>query len=412
MKVQPKKTERIHAMDSLRAIMMLLGILFHAGITYVGGEPSSSWPIRDPEGSNLFFKLLVSYLHVFRMPVFMVVAGFFAALLFYERSPRKMVINRKNRILYPFIAASLILWPICTLICSYTNKMFGWTKTVKTDEGRKFLDTSFDTFTNIASFIPEKTMHLWFLYYLIMFCAISFLMGLLFKKLPSFTSKVTLVFNKILDHSGLKILVFTLLTFILLQFINNKTNFSYVPDINTFGYYFYFYMFGWVLFKSKSLLSTFKNFDWQFLLSGTLLYIGSLMVMGLKIIVISPQIKILINSASVWLLVFGITGLFIRYASNHSSRMRYISDASYWVYLLHLPFTLLFPGLFADLPIPSIAKFLISVSLTTMICFITYHYFVRGTFIGKFLNGRKYSKRLSDIKQETSVGKLKPALDK
>jgi hypothetical protein len=84
--------------------------------------------------------------------------------------------------------------------------------------------------------------------------------------------------------------------------------------------------------------------------------------------------------------------------------MRYVSDASYWVYLLHLPLTLLIPGLIADWPLPATLKMLFVVLSTTSICFVSYHYMVRGTFIGKFLNGRKYSRKLSDIKQpEASV---------
>jgi hypothetical protein len=37
---------------------------------------------------------------------------------------------------------------------------------------------------------------------------------------------------------------------------------------------------------------------------------------------------------------------------------------------------------------------------------------VRGTFIGKFLNGRKYSRKLSDIKQPEALVPLKTVLDK
>jgi hypothetical protein len=68
------------------------------------------------------------------------------------------------------------------------------------------------------------------------------------------------------------------------------------------------------------------------------------------------------------------------------------------VYLLHLPLTVIIPGLIADWNIPATFKFLFVVSITTVICFVTYHYLVRSSFIGEFLNGRKYTKKLSDIK--------------
>ena len=88
------KTERLHALDSLRAIMMMLGIVLHTSITYIGGKPSTGWPMRDPNTANSFLEWVLSMTHNFRMPIFMLVAGFFAALLFYDRSPKKMIINR------------------------------------------------------------------------------------------------------------------------------------------------------------------------------------------------------------------------------------------------------------------------------------------------------------------------------
>ncbi|MFT5848000.1 MAG: glucan biosynthesis protein C, partial [Psychroserpens sp.] len=114
----------------------------------------------------------------------------------------------------------------------------------------------------------------------------------------------------------------------------------------------------------------------------------------------------------VWLFIFGITGLFIRYGSNHSSAMRYISDSSYWVYLVHLFLTAIIPSFIVDWPLPSAIKFLFVLIITGVICYVSYHYLVRGTFIGKFLNGRTYSKKLSDIKNAESLSQLKPALDK
>jgi len=49
---------------------------------------------------------------------------------------------------------------------------------------------------------------------------------------------------------------------------------------------------------------------------------------------------------------------------------------------------------------------------TGLICFVSYHYLVRGSFIGKFLNGRKYSRKLADIKHEQNSTQLKSILNK
>lgn len=86
------------------------------------------------------------------------------------------------------------------------------------------------------------------------------------------------------------------------------------------------------------------------------------------------EMHIIANSIIVWLLIFGITGLFIRYGNNHSSRMRYISDSSYWVYLVHLSFTTIIPGFIADWSLPATLKFLFVLICTGIISFVSYQY--------------------------------------
>lgn len=390
MKSIPHKTERLHALDSLRAIMMMLGIVLHAVITYNGDDPNPIWRIRDPLNFNENLGWIGSCIHVFRMPIFMVVAGFFASLLFYERGPRWMFNNRMQRITYPFLVFVVLLFVPVVGGMSYTANIFA--------NSPDALSEALAPFTSLAGLIPNRTLHLWFLYYLIMFSVVSFGLGLLFKKLPMLSGFIHSSFETIFKNPILRLLVFTALTVVILLYMDKSwvdTSTSFVPDFNTFIFYFYFYMFGWVLFKSKSLLSSFKKHDYLFtsvaLVIFTWYFFADLSDMAL-------WVKMIIRSFCCWLLIFGITGLFIRFGSNHSATMRYVSDSSYWVYLLHLPFTVILPGLIANWNIPATFKFLFVVSITTVICFVTYHYLVRSTFIGAFLNGRRYTKKLSDIK--------------
>lgn len=403
MKKHPQKTERLHALDSLRAIMMLLGIVLHSVITYIGGEPYLSWPIRDPNNFNPNLEWISSFIHVFRMPIFMIVAGFFAALLFYERGTRQMFKNRMSRITLPFLVFVILLFVPVAGGMRYTLNIFAFNTSA--------LSETVAQFTTFSSFIPSRTMHLWFLYYLIMFSIVSFLLGLLFKRLPKASKFIQNAFHSIFKHSILRLVVFTFLTVMILVFMNRywvNTSTSLIPDFYTFTFYFFFYMFGWLLFKSKSLLNNFTKHDWLFTILGTLLFTWYFFTdrstMDLWII-------ITIRSLSCWLFIFGISGLFIRYGSNHSAKMRYISDSSYWVYLLHLPLTIIIPALIVNWNIPGVLKFLFVAITTSIICFVTYHYFVRNSFIGKFLNGRKYSRKLSDIKAK-DLPKLRIIADK
>jgi peptidoglycan/LPS O-acetylase OafA/YrhL len=396
MNMQAHKTERLHSLDSLRAIMMLLGLVIHSSITYAITDYGAAWPLKDPNSTHLSNDFIVEFIHAFRMQIFFVVSGFFGAMLFYERTPMKMVKNRVDRIVLPFILFVLLLWPTIFFAGGYSKLVFSGNPDALTIVLSRFSDW------NIL--VPPRTFHLWFLYYLAMITLVSVVLALVAKRLPSATNYISKAFNWAIQKPILRILVFAGLLAIVYFIMGTSqvdTSTSFIPDFNTFLYYFVFYTVGWILFKSKHLLDTFKKYDWINTLLGIVLF---------TILFFTPEIsyeaKILLKSIMVWLLIFGISGLFLRYGSQHSSRMRYLSDSSYWVYLVHLPFTLFIPSLIVDWPIPATLKFLIVLVSTTIICYVSYHYLVRGTFIGKFLNGRKYSRKLSDIKQVQEVTQL------
>lgn len=89
-------------------------------------------------------------------------------------------------------------------------------------------------------------------------------------------------------------------------------------------------------------------------------------------------------------MVYGLFGLFLRYLNKPNSRWRYMADASYWIYIVHVPFVMLLPLLLASVPLPGIVKLALVVAAATGLTLLTYRYFVRSTFIGKQLNGRRY----------------------
>jgi glucan biosynthesis protein C len=274
-------------------------------------------------------------------------------------------------------------------------------------------ESTLSNFSNLLIFIPQMTFHLWFLYYLALITYASVSLGLVFKKLPSVSSLISLSFSWVIEKPVLRILVFASLTsivYFLMGTYEVATSPSLIPDLNTFIFYFFFYIIGWILFNFKHLLNTIMRLDLICTVLGLLL----LSIHFFMYLSLSFEIHIIANSVIVWLLIFGITGLFIRYGSKHSSTMRYISDSSYWVYLVHLFLTAIIPSFIVEWPLPATIKFLFVLISTGIICFVSYHYLVRGTFIGKFLNGRKYSRKLSDIKktEEMSQLQLEPILDK
>ncbi|MBC3758080.1 acyltransferase family protein [Hyunsoonleella sp. SJ7] len=401
MKTTLTKTRRIHSMDSLRAIMMLLGLVLHSVITY-GTFDYKVWQIQDPNTTHLSNDYMVGLIHAFRMQIFFMVAGFFGAMLFYERTPIKMIKNRLERILYPFLVFVVLLWPTIVFGFAYTGRIF--------QGNANALEDTLSLFTNLGIYIPQSTFHLWFLYYLVLITAVSVLFGFIFKKLPIVSLRISNGFNWVIKRPLLRILVLasiSALVYIIMGVSYVSTSISFVPEFNTFIYYFTFYSIGWVLYQSKHLLHVFMKHDWINTLFGVILFSVYFFMRSS----IGYEGLIILKSVMVWFFIFGITGLFIRYTSNHSARMRYISDASYWVYLVHVTIVVMLPSYLVDWPVASTIKTLVVVISAGVISFASYHYLVRSTFIGKFLNGRRYSKKLSDIKKAEALTNLKPLLD-
>jgi glucan biosynthesis protein C len=111
---------RYHALDALRAAMMFLGIYLHAAVAY---SPIGGWPIKPPQLTSVFDYSIV-WIHVFRMPVFYVMAGFFAALLFERYGLRRASANRFWRIVVPFVVGWIIIYPITMFLTVYFSRIF------------------------------------------------------------------------------------------------------------------------------------------------------------------------------------------------------------------------------------------------------------------------------------------------
>lgn len=106
-------------------------------------------------------------------------------------------------------------------------------------------------------------------------------------------------------------------------------------------------------------------------------------------------------AVAAWLLVFGFLGLFRRYCNHPSNTWRYLADASYWFYLVHLPILFFIQIPLAPVPLAWPIKVLIITGLTFAILLLSYHFLVRSTFIGVILNGRKYPFRVSFLTRST-----------
>ncbi len=108
-------------------------------------------------------------------------------------------------------------------------------------------------------------------------------------------------------------------------------------------------------------------------------------------------LSVLTQVLYVWLMSFGLIGMFRDLFSGESKTFRYISDSSYWLYLAHLPLIIVAQALVRTWPIPAFAKLLLVCTVTSALLLLSYQLFVRYTPIGTLLNGpRKRPEAVTD----------------
>ena len=91
-----------------------------------------------------------------------------------------------------------------------------------------------------------------------------------------------------------------------------------------------------------------------------------------------------------WGFVLGFLGVFARFCRHVNAWTRYVADASYWIYIVHLPLVVALQVLLGRVALAWPVKYLCICAAAFVPLFLSYHYLVRGTFIGAQLNGHRY----------------------
>ncbi len=377
-------TQRYHALDSLRATMMLLGIALHAGINYI----HTVLPIYffKDERQSVVMDILVFVIHTFRMPTFFVMAGFFAAMLLIRRGKQGMLINRCKRIALPFAVfwpVMLVLYGLIFLSSIHLFEYGHWGIELALSE--KYLE---------GSEPPLSTMHLWFLYYLMLFYLLFIPLSFILEKMPALGSLFDRVFRFLL-HSPLGVIVLTAPIAVVGYFYADglvEVDALFIPDPAQLLYHGIFFVSGWYLYKNSDCLDYYRRHWKTYTLLALVMLLITLVAFGFRERgYAQAQYAIAaFNNLATWLCVFALIGIFERFFASYSPTWRYLTDSSYWVYLIHIVFTMLFAVALMDMDWPAEAKFLVVCLLTLIVCYSSYHLLVRRSFIGLLLNGKKY----------------------
>jgi hypothetical protein len=181
--------------------------------------------------------------------------------------------------------------------------------------------------------------------------------------------------------------------------VGPDTPLSWHPIWHLLGYYFLFFAAGWTLYRHRDALGRFAA-GWRgsLLTANLLIFPTAVVLLGLSQ---NPEEAGLASAEPLryplhailglytWLMVGGLTGLFLRFLSAERAWVRWLADSSYWCYLASLPPAVAFQLLVFDWELPAAVKFLAVSAGTLTTVLVTYRLFVRYTWLGRLLNGSR-----------------------
>lgn len=376
---------------------MLLGIVLHAAITYmVAPMEGLLWPLSE-QGTHVSFDLLFWWIHGWRIPLFFVMAGFFAAMLVRRRGPGGFLKHRVDRILIPVAVASVVLLPMMYYLWAW-----GWLS-----EGRvrweEVWQVDFDTPAIEDHFMGPA--HLWFLNYLVVFSFVYWAILKLRRAKPTDDEPTLGPARKWCFTSALRPIVFALPTFAFLVYdpgfytayhhIIPLTLEQWGYEVIQLAYQGYFFIVGVYLFRLHREMDAIKKYAW--------IYLGFASVSFVLLAVVCVKLGGFGEFAEVqgagraafagavslfcWFMIWGMTGIGLTILAKPRAIVRWLSDSAYWVYLVHLPIVVVLMMLLKDWAAGPWIKFGLIVSVTSVLTLVSYQWGVRYTLIGRWLNG-------------------------
>ena len=164
------------------------------------------------------------------------------------------------------------------------------------------------------------------------------------------------------------------------------TSLGILPQPHLLVYYAIFFGFGMSVFISGEKADGLGRWWPWHLLGACLCFPAALATVANPVVTAVPQILF------AWLMCFGFIGMFRRWCSAESKVMRYISDSSYWLYLMHIPLVIALACLMQTWKLPIFVKLSMICTGATLILLMTYQLFVRYTLIGSMLHGPRQKK--------------------
>ena len=395
--MQPGKSDYEHYWDPLRALLMLLGIPYHASLLYSYALP---WDIKDFETSPLL-SALGAALVTFRMPAFFVVAGYFSAMVIGKKGKMHWLRQRFLRLGVPFIVAVLLLGPSQLFLLQLAGIAKG-----DIPAGRLL-----ESLPGLLRPSEQWIMHLWFLPALIAYSVL--LAGLMSLAERPLLANIRGWFDNLRQRHAA--LFFTVLCAapVLWELAiyasglfeaksGNSLLLLYERASDPYARYLPFFLIGALLHRDRTLFHRFRQ-------TGAL---TGVVAAGAIVAAVTLRLQHPFSNSALQVLVSAIAAvtasrllidIACRYFDRPNRLARRMTDASFTIYLFHHPLIYAFGTLFILIALPPILEFAIIVAATTATAYML-HRAIRLSPLALFLfNGIRRPRVLDDTGTQTGA---------
>ncbi|EQA44765.1 acyltransferase [Leptospira broomii serovar Hurstbridge str. 5399] len=387
--LQPRSATRLDYLDNLRSFALLLGLTFHVAIVYAA---EIKYPLRNVDRTWIF-DVFGEWVHLFRMPLFFFLSGYFSERTFRSKGLFDFIRLRGFRIIIPLISGIILFAPmqyyIAALIDGYQENYF------------VFLWNEF-LLNN------PRPSHLWFLQYLVLYTFLYVAIRPILSKIGQYLFPYSRYGDAEIEPFSRKRWEVLLILGIWSTFWTCLVNYFFLKDSTYFTVepvqfvydITFFAAGGFFLNKEKTILMG-ETTGKEILLLGffaLLAFNGFYWIKG-----IDPFwsyfgytgdwrriLHIFLKCLGGWLWVSFFIRLFQFFFSGKNSFSEYLRDSSLPVYLVHHPVALGIGFIIVQKPWSVWMKFPLHLLSTYFLTFAIYHFLIRNShFLNSLLGNAK-----------------------
>lgn len=388
--------------DNGRALASVLGFFYHVGLVF-----ASPWIINvNVEDFNKYLLLLTNIINMFRMPLFMLISGYFAVYAVKKYDFKNFSKNKLLRLGLPLLSTMYIFVLLQNI---YSMVLF---------------EKKYTIHEAVQATIPWNEnfnlSHLWFLYLVLIYSFLLYATMAVLKKYQN--SKMLLEMKERLQQLNSVSLdtIYIFFSFVLVSIcweieVISPFNPQLIPFID-FGTFLPYFLLGVLLY---TFWDKYKDLVLNFTLKRAVT-ISFIMVAATALMILTSHtphitghaVNLFFSFIVKYYALLLVLCILYRYLNNTNKVLRYLSDSSYSVYLLHQPIIVIVSYYYLKFIHTStifsyIGILVLSIAMTYLLDFLI----IRKTNTGKFLfTGAKIPKKHVPL-QETNPLPFQPKIN-